>query len=145
MAIEFTDRYGGYAPSWLRGCHADCEAMGYVPIFMASGVETKNHSDLISDSETNPAYIKAWKAAHAEPHEELCDGWHFVKCPDCSGTGRVPWFVSVARVPRWLWKGITFYRWAMSREVSPPTWTYRDRLRNYLHAAFISDIKRLRR
>ena len=32
MQVEFTDRYGGHAPSWLRGCHGDCEAMGWVPL-----------------------------------------------------------------------------------------------------------------
>jgi len=31
--IEFTDRYGSGSrpPSWLRGCHGDCEATGWVP------------------------------------------------------------------------------------------------------------------
>ena len=32
MEIEFTDRYGGNPPSWLRGCHGHCEAMGYYPV-----------------------------------------------------------------------------------------------------------------
>ena len=40
MAIEFTDRYGGNPPSWLRGCHDDCEAMGYVPVEGGRGPET---------------------------------------------------------------------------------------------------------
>ena len=145
--VEFTDRYGGRAPSWLRGCHADCEAMGYVPIFIASGVETKEAFDdgLSHESEPNPAYIKAWQVAHAQPHETLCDGWHFVKCPDCDGTGRVPWFVSVARVPRWLWKGVRFYGWAMNPDVSPPDWTWWMRFKNATNAAFLADLRRLRR
>ena len=144
MEIEFTDRYGGRAPSWLRGCHADCEAMGYVPIFMEVGVETRLPDALSMESETIPAYIKAWKTAHAEPHETLCDGWHFVTCPDCDGTGHVSWIETVSRVPRWLWKGITFYRWAMQPDVSPPNWTWRMRFKNYLNAAFLTDLKRLR-
>ncbi len=27
LQVEFTDRYDGNAPSWLRGCF-ECEAMG---------------------------------------------------------------------------------------------------------------------
>lgn len=30
VVVEFTDRYGGQAPSWLRGCHAGCEATGWL-------------------------------------------------------------------------------------------------------------------
>lgn len=30
MQIEFTDRYGGNPPSWLRAC-LECEAMGCYP------------------------------------------------------------------------------------------------------------------
>lgn len=31
MDLEFTDRYGGHPPSWLRGCLDQCEATGWVP------------------------------------------------------------------------------------------------------------------
>jgi DnaJ-class molecular chaperone len=39
-----------------------------------------------------------WQEAHAKSKHEFkeivdgkvieCDGWHFVKCPDCNGSGR---------------------------------------------------------
>ena len=30
--VEFIDRYGSAGPpSWLRGCHGDCEATGWIP------------------------------------------------------------------------------------------------------------------
>ncbi len=91
--MEFTDRYGGRPPSWLRACHGECEAMGYVPVDKAHPIEGR--------------WFELWLRAHdAEEHE--CDGWHFVKCPDCHGSGRVSWLRSVARVPRWLIKGARF-------------------------------------
>lgn len=31
MNVEFTDRYDGEPPSWLRSCHGECEATGWVP------------------------------------------------------------------------------------------------------------------
>ena len=85
--IEFTDRYGGNAPSWLRGCHGDCEAMGVVPM---NGAE-------LSD-------IDRTVLEHARGKSE--DGWYFVECPSCHGTGLCSWLTTVARLPRWLWRGV---------------------------------------
>ena len=141
MTIEFTDRYGGRAPSWLRGCHDDCEAMGWVPVFVAQPDDT----GLTMEDERDPKLLLLWEAAHSKSDEETCDGWHFVKCAGCDGSGRVSWFVTVARVPRWLWKGVRFYRWAMKPASSPDGWTWRMRFRNYLNAAFLEDIRRIRR
>ena len=31
MNIEFTDRYSGHPPSWLRFCRGQCEGMGWYP------------------------------------------------------------------------------------------------------------------
>lgn len=91
--IEFTDRYGGRVPSWLRGCHGKCEAMGCVPI----------HADRREEP-----WRALWLAAEAKAPSD--DGYHFVTCPECNGTGRVPWYVSIARVPRWLWGGVRSWR-----------------------------------
>ena len=126
--IEFTDRYGGSPPSWLRGCHGDCEAMGYVPV-------SRNNIELHEE----------WKRAHAQPHEEQCDGWHFVLCPDCKGTGRVSWAISVARIPRWLWKGARFI-WTANRYPGKAPWQSRwQHYRTLLWAAYGADLQRLRR
>ena len=148
MTIEFTDRYGGHGPSWLRGCHGDCEAMGIVPLF----------SDLAppdADMRLRPAdpltqtEMMAWNDAHAtlnaRPEGHICDGWHFVTCLDCGGTGRVSWLRSVTRVPRWFWRGVRFARFAMQPTISPPEWSWRRRFGNYLWAAFLSDLKSLNR
>lgn len=141
MNVEFTDRYGGNAPSWLRGCHGDCEAMGVVPI-----VARGNPGDpLFVWPEKDAREIALWNMAHVDAGEHDCDGWHFVKCDDCGGSGRVSWLVTVARVPRWLVKGVRFARFAMRREISPPDWTFRQRFANYLNAAFLADLRSLRR
>ena len=68
--IEFTDRYKALGipyPDVKTMCLGQCEGTGWFP----------------ENDQTNPL----WQAAHAKkPHE--CDGWHFVKCPDCDGTGK---------------------------------------------------------
>ena len=84
-AIQFTDRYGGNPPSWLRACHGQCEATGYVP--------RRAHSSL------EPCGDSSGKWLDEDGH---CDGWHFERCEDCGGTGRAPWSATLARLPRWL-------------------------------------------
>lgn len=65
----FTDRYGGNYPDLDTICKGDCEGMGYVPV-----------------SETTEGYKEKWKAA--EEKEPTADGYHFVKCNQCEGTGK---------------------------------------------------------
>ncbi len=111
MSIQFTDRYGAAGPpSWLRGCFAGCEAMGVVPVYVADGDTRRGEPGYLYKTESEPlGLLRAlWMCAHAKPHSEPCDGWHFVRCPDCNGTGRVRWWVTVARLPRWVWRGVDF-------------------------------------
>jgi hypothetical protein len=52
-------------------CPGDCEGTKIVPVR--------------ADDE-NPVYRQRWLAAEkAEPTD---DGWHFVKCADCDGSGK---------------------------------------------------------
>jgi hypothetical protein len=70
-SIEFTDRYEALGipyPGPATVCEGHCEGVGSYP-----------EHDI-----TSPL----WQAAHAQPHDEPCNGWHFVKCPDCGGTGK---------------------------------------------------------
>ena len=114
MNVEFTDRYDGRAPSWLRGCFGDCEAMGYVP------VPRERNPDGSINVETE---------------------WDMVKCPTCRGTGRVSWLTTVARIPRWMWKGATFMKMvAPAREMHPPSWTARQRWWLCFKCAFLYDL-----
>ena len=74
--IEFTDRYQALGipyPDPETMCKGQCEGTGFVPI---------------ARYETDPVFKALWEECHANPHDEPCDGWHFVKCPDCKGTGK---------------------------------------------------------
>lgn len=84
-AVEFTDRYGGWVPSGITGCH-DCEAMGVYPV------------------------------APAGPIDHGAGDWTFAICTACNGTGRVPLWRGLLRVPglwvkaaRFVWHSRTFY------------------------------------
>ena len=105
MKIEFTDRYGGNPPSWLRGCFSDCEAMGRYPVFNPNH---PNNSELSFDGRATAKELHEWKILHREAGDHKCDGWHFILCPSCHGTGRVSWFVTLGRIPRWIVRGIKF-------------------------------------
>jgi len=70
-SIEVTDRYKALGipyPDPKTMCKGPCEGIGLYP-----------ENDIFSD---------AWRRAHKLPHEAPCDGWHFVTCPDCGGTGK---------------------------------------------------------
>lgn len=70
--IEITDRYTAVGlpyPDPKTVCKGRCEGMGCWPC---------------RDKE-NPQ----WKEDHAKPHTEACDGWHFVTCLDCGGSGKI--------------------------------------------------------
>lgn len=125
MEIEFTDRYGGRMPSWLRACHGQCEAMGAVPI---------------KKGEREEPWATLW--AEAETAEPTNDGWHFVTCPECHGTGRVGWLTTVLRVPIWFWKGF-----ASARELCPiksPHTSWASHIWLVIKCAWLYDIANLR-
>lgn len=54
----------------------ECEGTGLVPI---------NLEGLTSDDPERTYYERAWKVAEAKEFAE--DGWHFLVCPECSGSG----------------------------------------------------------
>lgn len=73
--FEFTDRYQALGipyPDQATVCKGQCEGVGWVPI---------------ASDETDEPWRTLWLAAEeASPAD---DGWHFVKCPDCAGTGKI--------------------------------------------------------
>ncbi len=74
--LEITDRYAALGIAHLdvrTMCKGQCEGTGHVPI----------HRD-----EADPQWKKLWDKAEEESPSE--DGWHFVVCPDCKGTGKTP-------------------------------------------------------
>ncbi len=85
MSIEFTDRYKALRipyPDIETMCQGPCEGTGFVPI---------------EAGDADPVYQALWQDAHlnhctpfSEIREGKCDGWHFVRCQDCQGTGLKP-------------------------------------------------------
>ena len=129
IEIEYTDRYGGHIPSWLRGCFDQCEATGHIPIEGPSNLHREPRAIFAGTIEAR--YLPAWTECHkaainADPmHEATCDGWHFVICPTCHGNGRVSRWRSLARVPRWLLRGARILvNWNIPSGVRAP-WTSR--------------------
>lgn len=74
MNVEFTDRYQALGipyPDAETMCLGMCEGTGFVPVK--------------KDEEQDERFIALWEEAEKEKPSD--DGWHFVKCPDCNGTG----------------------------------------------------------
>ena len=85
--IEITDRYQALGipyPDPETCCPGQCEGIGVIPIWMNFGDGTK--PDVYPEEETDPVFIKLWK--EAEEKEPTTDGYHFVECPTCKGTGK---------------------------------------------------------
>ncbi|BBB13614.1 hypothetical protein [Sphingopyxis sp. FD7] len=74
--LQFTDRYsalGMAPPDPATMCNGQCEGTGVYPI----------HKD---DDSLTEAERAAWAAAEEAAPDD--DGWHFIKCADCNGTGK---------------------------------------------------------
>ena len=80
IEFEFTDRYKALGipyPDLETMCKGQCEGTGWIP------VRLDFHP---GRDELEPELKKLWEEAEAEEPSE--DGYHFVKCPDCKGTGK---------------------------------------------------------
>ena len=114
--IVLHDRYSALGiprPRLETMCLGDCEGTGWVPVYRAVGDERTGSRIVPLDNHVGEEkFDAAWQEAHDEAHGfwnnlkrawdlrdlglramwrrlwEPCDGWHFVKCPDCSGTGK---------------------------------------------------------
>lgn len=89
---EFTDRYKAMGipyPDAKTMCKGPCEGTGVVPIKGEGWEQKQGVGGLVSmggPSSMNVEYQKRWQAA--EEKEATDDGWHFVKCADCNGSGK---------------------------------------------------------
>lgn len=136
-AIEFTDRYdalGIKPPPLILVCRADCDGVGVVPVFVDSEerrADRRRQGRTIwaPPEECDPRMIALWDEAEREAQTD--DGWHFVRCPDCAGTGRQPgptWWIVAKNLPEALRQKARFARfhlfsrqtWRM--DVPHPVW-----------------------
>lgn len=103
--IECTDRYKAMGipyPDANTCCTGDCEGTGLVPIFRDETDATYRALWNDAHKKCNLAFwfrlrrfFKDWQEArkyglkiHWQVCFGKCDGWHFVKCPICGGTGK---------------------------------------------------------
>jgi hypothetical protein len=73
--MQITDRYGGPQnhPDQTTMCHGLCEGIGRIPVMGGDSDEALRH---------------LWADCHNEAGIHDCNGWHFVVCPDCEGSGK---------------------------------------------------------
>lgn len=82
---QFTDRYealGIPRPDPTTVCHGDCEGTGAVPIYVDKPELNISYKP---STEIDSYYLDLWHKA--ELLNSTDDGWHFVICKDCQGTG----------------------------------------------------------
>lgn len=75
--MTFTDRYQALGipyPNPTTMCKGDCEGIGVYPLSL-------------DDPDITPEERAAWDLKH-EACGADCDGWHFIKCLSCGGTGK---------------------------------------------------------
>ena len=79
--LTFTDRYDalGIHPDPATSCKAGCEGIGWVPI-------SPDEQDPILRALANEVHMSRCPKEYARYMTE-CDGWHFVRCQKCNGTG----------------------------------------------------------
>lgn len=82
LLLEYADRYPVPPPSPNTVCTGQCEGMGWIPVYLGEGDDDRS---VYGPDETDPELIAAWYAADVVSKTD--DGWHFVKCPECGGTG----------------------------------------------------------
>lgn len=83
--IEATDRYGGNYPDPETVCPGPCEGMGVYPVYSAKHDERYDAATAVTT--THAAEDEALiEASGITPGD---DGWAFLNCPDCGGSGRV--------------------------------------------------------
>ena len=88
MRIQISDRYsltGIPYPDPKTVCKGQCEGMGCVPVFVE---QPHLPTGLSLGTEEDPTLLALWYIEHQNAGEHICDGWHFVKCPECDGTGK---------------------------------------------------------
>ena len=114
--MEFTDRYQALGipyPAEGTVCQGQCEGTGMVPVAHYEQPAVEGECRVV-ELEDDPRLLALWREGHRKCSTlgrflqffrfdlavrygwkthwsivtERCDGWHFVKCPDCGGSGK---------------------------------------------------------
>lgn len=91
VEIHFTDRYDALGiphPDPKTMCRGHCEGTGWVPVYKKEGDSRygeEGHCHCIEEGEEDERLTNRWH--EAEEKSPTDDGWHFVVCPDCEGSG----------------------------------------------------------
>lgn len=119
LDVEFTDRYdalGIKPPKQLTACYGSCEGTGVVPVYREC--EATATASCTLAGETDPKLITRWEQAEAADPTD--DGWHFVRCPSCEGSGQAKGMLTPLR--RLLPQAIRNARFAWQHLSSRQTW-----------------------
>jgi len=87
MPIEFHDRYsalGRKPPNPATMCRGQCEGLGFYPV-PAPPDHPKWGGKVRCSLPVSEEERRLWY--EAEKKHPTDDGWHFIVCPECKGTG----------------------------------------------------------
>ena len=87
--FEATSRYGTSLPDPQTVCTGPCEGMGCFPLYNPDlDKRTGNVLRPAKPESLNGTLLALWMTSHEYRGPHICDGYHFVTCPDCGGTGK---------------------------------------------------------
>jgi hypothetical protein len=102
--------------------------MGVVPVKLPTSPPTASAMAIGSDPRLPRGRSTSTCAARAT-RMGGCDGWHFVQCPDCGGSGEIAWWRALRYLPGKAWRTL-FFVWDHGvRSYSRPPWmTWREQM-----------------
>lgn len=89
--IVYSSRYD-VDPDPATVCQGPCEGMGVYPVYIGAAVpftlvEKTGFIEPAEPDFTMDEY-KAWMLVHRKEGQHCCNGYHFILCQDCKGTGK---------------------------------------------------------
>jgi dATP/dGTP diphosphohydrolase len=69
-------------------CKGQCEGTGLYPVAIYKNPPGKNECRPVDPDPLTPYEIEAWHQAETTHPNEPGDAYHFIRCPDCGGTGK---------------------------------------------------------